>query len=238
MSKDVSGRIKSSIVFLGIIIVTLGVPQLFIINKLFITCGGIISALEINLAYRSPSRIRRLGDQSVRQIAMSEILVVIGGALGYLTLTRERAILLQVGVIACDTFAYITGKLCGRKFIRQRPFPEVSPNKSYEGLIGGIVASVATTFAVSFWQSRHGVTITIFHHTAIALIGLFTIYGDLFASLTKRMLGIKDSNAYTRDHWLLKYPEKPMDGYGGYLDRLDSLFFVALAMALLGCLVT
>ena len=138
-------------------------------------------------------------------------------------------------VFGCINFAYITGKLCGRKIIRRRPFPRVSPNKSYEGIIGGIAVATVVMFGISLWQGHYGTAITFFHYAAVILVGWCTVCGDLLASLTKRMLCIKDSNACIHDHWLLKHPEKLMDGYGGYLDRLDSLFFAALVMGLIKC---
>ena len=233
MSKDtVSGRIKSSISFLTIVIITLVVPWLFIINKLFLVICGVISILEIYLAYKSPSRIHQLNDQTVHQIAFSEIAIICGGVLAYLTLTREQAILLQISVITCDTMAYVTGKLFGRKFIRSKPFPGVSPNKSHEGVIGGTAAAALVALGVSLWQSHLGNSITIFNYLVIALVGALTVIGDLLGSITKRKLAIKDSNACTYDHWLLQYPERLMSGFGGYLDRLDSIFFASLAVVI------
>ena len=103
---------------------------------------------------------------------------------------------------ANDTGAYLTGMLFGRHKLMER----ISPKKTWEGFIGGlIIASVAAWF-LSDWL---GVVDKI-HWVIISLIiSVAGTYGDLVESMLKRSTGVKDSGTI-------------MPGHGGFLDRFDS----------------
>jgi phosphatidate cytidylyltransferase len=108
----------------------------------------------------------------------------------------------------------------GRRFGRMRLAPEVSPGKTWEGVIGGAVVSVAVAVAGSHW---FGVALELFVPLCLAAVG-FSIVGDLTESLLKRFAGMKDSGTL--------FP-----GHGGVMDRIDSitgaapvLFFGLLAL--------
>ena len=121
-----------------------------------------------------------------------------------------------------DTCAYFAG----RAFGRHKLCPKVSPKKTVEGAIGGVLGTmlfgVIITVAYSliadrteaFTQSNIGVSM----YLIIALLGVVAavlgIYGDLFASVVKRQCGIKDYGTI--------FP-----GHGGILDRFDSVMFIA-----------
>nr|WP_315188465.1 phosphatidate cytidylyltransferase [uncultured Flavobacterium sp.] len=113
-----------------------------------------------------------------------------------------------------DTFAYLVGKSIGKHKLLER----ISPKKTIEGFIGGVVFAVFTGFLISKLYikaspSFSGKSILIW--TSIALIvGIFGTIGDLIESKFKRIAGIKDSG-------------KIMPGHGGILDRLDSVIYVA-----------
>lgn len=113
-----------------------------------------------------------------------------------------------------DTFAYLVGKSIGK----HKLFERISPKKTIEGFIGGVVFAIFTGFLISKLYikaspSFSGKSILIW--TSIALIvGIFGTIGDLIESKFKRIAGIKDSG-------------KIMPGHGGILDRLDSVIFVA-----------
>lgn len=113
-----------------------------------------------------------------------------------------------------DTFAYLVGKSIGKHKLLER----ISPKKTIEGFIGGVVFAVFTGFLISKLYikaspSFSGKSILIW--TSIALIvGVFGTIGDLIESKFKRIAGIKDSG-------------KIMPGHGGILDRLDSVIYVA-----------
>ena len=106
-----------------------------------------------------------------------------------------------------DTFAYICGKSLGKNKL----FPSISPKKTIEGFVGGVVfAGIAAIYiALNF------LPMPIYFWLIIALIvGLFGTIGDLIESKFKRNANVKDSG-------------KIMPGHGGILDRLDSVIFVA-----------
>ena len=107
---------------------------------------------------------------------------------------------------ASDTFAYLVGSLIGKRKLYER----ISPGKTWEGTIGGGVLTLASSYIVAGWFPE----IAFVHWLVIsALVVVFGTLGDLFESLLKRQVGIKDSG-------------KIMPGHGGILDRFDSLIFV------------
>ena len=103
-----------------------------------------------------------------------------------------------------DTMAYIVGSLIGKT-----PLSSISPKKTWEGTIGGIILAVAVMSLIAGYAQKLSVT-----HTAIiaAITSITGTYGDLFESKLKRMAGVKDSGNI-------------MPGHGGFLDRFDSLLF-------------
>lgn len=113
-----------------------------------------------------------------------------------------------------DTGAYLTGKALGR----HKMFERISPKKTWEGEIGGIILALAAAcvFGIlikgtQFWQ-------WLIYAFAIAVAGTF---GDLIESMFKREAGVKDSG-------------KLLPGHGGVLDRFDSsLFAIPIAYLLL-----
>jgi phosphatidate cytidylyltransferase len=110
-----------------------------------------------------------------------------------------------VGTFATDTGAYATGRMFGS----HRIAPDLSPNKTIEGLIGGfLIGTMAFWFAGLYQDWLSGVDALIIG-AAVAAIGPI---GDLFASMVKRDLGAKDTG-------------KLFGAHGGLLDRLDAVLF-------------
>ena len=106
-----------------------------------------------------------------------------------------------------DTFAYIVGKSIGK----HKLFISISPKKTIEGFIGGLIFSIIG----SVFIAKYYINMPIGFWIGIAaIIGIFGTIGDLIESKFKRMAGVKDSG-------------KIMPGHGGILDRLDSAIFVA-----------
>lgn len=101
----------------------------------------------------------------------------------------------------------------GMRFGRHKLAPAVSPNKTVEGFVGGIVGALAAGVAVYFVRFYELVPL---YHVMIAAVGcsVFGQLGDLVESMWKRSLNIKDSSAL-------------IPGHGGVLDRFDSLLFAA-----------
>lgn len=113
--------------------------------------------------------------------------------------------LVFLGTWSCDTFAYLTGRMWGRRKFA----PRVSPNKTWEGAIGGFVVSFAVVMLAAWAFSFPLLPIV----GLGILIPLATIAGDLTESMLKRSAGVKDTGAW-------------IPGHGGLLDRIDSLLFV------------
>jgi phosphatidate cytidylyltransferase len=103
-----------------------------------------------------------------------------------------------------DTMAYIVGS-----FIGKTPLSKISPKKTWEGTIGGIILSVAVIFLLSYYVFDYDIS----SYSFMIIAGIASIsgtFGDLLESKLKRMAGVKDSGHI-------------MPGHGGFLDRFDSL---------------
>ena len=115
---------------------------------------------------------------------------------------------------ASDTGAYAVGRMVGR----HKLIPKVSPGKTVEGAIGGIIASVIVAWAFGDLVLRNSAQLGFkwFPWGVVVfgvIISVAAQIGDLFESLIKREAGVKDSS-------------RILPGHGGILDRLDSMFFV------------
>lgn len=105
-----------------------------------------------------------------------------------------------------DTMAYIVGSAIGKT-----PLSSISPKKTWEGTVGGIILAVVVMTALAHFTGRLSLL-----HTAVitALAAISGTFGDLFESKLKRLAGVKDSGTL-------------MPGHGGFLDRFDSLLFAS-----------
>jgi phosphatidate cytidylyltransferase len=117
-----------------------------------------------------------------------------------------------------DTGAYLSGKWLGK----HKLMPDVSPGKTWEGLIGGMLLTAAVAIGLSLWTKDHNGTavhfLTLSPLKAIIWglgVAFFGTAGDLFESRLKREAGVKDSG-----HLL--------PGHGGILDRFDAFLFAGL----------
>lgn len=106
-----------------------------------------------------------------------------------------------------DVFQYVTGKLFGRRKI----MPTVSPNKTWEGFLGGwILTAALIVVAGPFFTPLAGVGLW----TVAVILPLAGFAGDVTMSAVKRDIGVKDTSRF-------------IPGHGGVLDRADSLVFTA-----------
>lgn len=110
-----------------------------------------------------------------------------------------------------DTFAYMFGKTLGK-----HKFSQISPNKTIEGCIGGVIGAIA--FGLGFAFAFNMIFHTSFSYITVLLIEIVLSVvgqiGDFAASSIKRYVGIKDFSNL-------------IPGHGGMLDRLDSVIFIA-----------
>ena len=105
-----------------------------------------------------------------------------------------------------DTGAYLVGSLFGKN----KMTPEISPNKTWEGAIGGFVLSLIVAYVISYFTCS-----SLVHWLAIStIVVVFGTIGDLTESRIKRTCGVKDSGSI-------------MPGHGGILDRFDGVLFSA-----------
>ena len=119
---------------------------------------------------------------------------------------RWWVLFLLVIIWVNDSGAYITG----RSFGRHKLSPVISPNKTIEGAVGGLVTGVVAAFIMNGYM---GLGFGPFMLTLLALLmGLVAIGGDLVESAIKRCVGVKDSGTI-------------IPGHGGMLDRVDSIIF-------------
>ncbi len=115
--------------------------------------------------------------------------------------------LLMALVFGGDTLAYLTGRLIGKHKI----LPQISPKKTVEGSIGGLVGSIIAGLVLRQWLPD----VPLLSMIGVAIcVGAVAQAGDFFESLIKRMADIKDSGTL-------------MPGHGGVLDRLDGILFAA-----------
>lgn len=114
----------------------------------------------------------------------------------------------------CDTTAYYTGKAFGKRKL----CPKVSPKKTVEGSIGGMLGSTIACGVFGYVINLNGVSILIYHFFLIgAICGVFCQFGDLTASSIKRYIGVKDYSNL-------------IPGHGGILDRFDSILFASVVV--------
>jgi phosphatidate cytidylyltransferase len=120
---------------------------------------------------------------------------------------REAVLLLLVVIVISDSAQYYTGRAFGRRPLS----PEISPKKTVEGAIGGVVFGTLATAIGGHYVLASPMWVLALLGAALSLLG---IVGDLFESLLKRSAGVKDSSHL-------------IPGHGGVLDRIDSWLFAA-----------
>ena len=176
-----------------------------------------ITALFLSFALLFLFRIRNIAD-AAREVAFAALgFLYIPLLLMHLVMLHRTTygwqwlLVIMLIVMTNDSAAYYTGCAFGK----HRLYPLVSPKKSIEGALGGVLGSIGGTLLAKFTffpQLSLGDALL----TAI-FIGILGQTGDLFESLLKRSFGVKDSG-------------NSIPGHGGVLDRLDSIIFAAPAM--------
>ncbi|MCQ2608183.1 MAG: phosphatidate cytidylyltransferase [Bacteroidales bacterium] len=102
-----------------------------------------------------------------------------------------------------DVFAYLTGMLLGKHHL----CPKISPHKTIEGFVGGMIFTILVSIGITYWFGGLNEIVGL-----AVIVVIFSTLGDLVESKWKRYLEIKDSGSI-------------MPGHGGFLDRFDSVIF-------------
>lgn len=121
-------------------------------------------------------------------------------------MSSELIIALFIMVWSNDVGAYLVGVSCGKHKLWER----LSPKKSWEGFAGGVIATIIAAIIIGNGRDQ-----SLYLWGVIAIfVSIAAVYGDLFESMFKRSLKIKDSGNI-------------IPGHGGVLDRFDAIFFAA-----------
>jgi phosphatidate cytidylyltransferase len=178
--------------------------------------GGLLATFVLAFGASALARTRAPATVAIGATVLGAAWIAFG--LGHLLLVRgihqhgrlvTFAVLLTVW--AADTFAYFGGRLVGR----HKMAPKISPGKTWEGLAIGSIAGVFVAF-VTLYDTRH----TYLRVWQAILLGivvvLASVVGDLFESMLKRDMQVKDTG-------------RLLGGHGGILDRVDALLFAGPA---------
>ena len=173
----------------------------------FLYLMALITAIgAVELLYQGITNSER----SVFSIFFSIVLylTVVYGFYLFAGMATKYILFVYVVVLCFDGFSQLCGQLMGKNKL----VPQISPAKTVEGLVGGIVLTVAVSFIIGHWA---GLSITESGIFAQALC-LAALFGDLLASYYKRILNIKDYS-------------KIIPGHGGVLDRFDGFLMAGAA---------
>ena len=171
----------------------------------------LFSFLVFGLSHERPSATTSFG------VTLLGVVWVAGG-LGSLLLVRDipdygfwALIAVLFSVFAADTAAFFVGRTLGRRKLA----PAISPGKTWEGFLAGVLAGTVVAFLILYRDRNEFLTMP--ESLAFgAAVALASVAGDLFESSVKRDLQVKDSG-------------RLLGGHGGMLDRLDALLFAGPA---------
>lgn len=150
-----------------------------------------------------------LADGAAALLAVGYIGLPLGALVAILIIGGRETLFLLMGIIVVsDSAQYYTGRALGRHPLA----PAISPKKTIEGALGGLVFGTSAAIAGGRWifPGTPALLLAVLGATIVAL----GIAGDLFESLLKRSAGVKDSSTL-------------IPGHGGVLDRIDSWLFAA-----------
>lgn len=201
--KNIKIKVKKSY---GILVSIFSFFELYYLNQIFYSFYLILFLALFDLL------IKRENVLSPAVFIFSSVYIILG--FSSLVLINNPVFIGLVFVLAfsSDTFAYLVGVSMGK----HKLIPDVSPNKSIEGAIGGILGTCLMTF---FYLSYFDLS-SLGNDIIIGILAsIFAQSGDLVASRIKRDTGIKDFG-------------KLIPGHGGVLDRFDSVLLVAPVLML------
>jgi phosphatidate cytidylyltransferase len=175
--------------------------------------GLVLVSMALVIAGKTQGFVAQLGDVYIGLILTTYMLghVVLLFQSPAADQSRFDSGSLFIYLLALTEIDDIVQALVGRRIGRRRLAPIVSPNKTWEGFVGGLVATVLLSIVLGHYLTSMAWTQSLAAGFVIAVAGLF---GDLNMSAVKRDVGVKDSGDW-------------VPGHGGLLDRVDSLTFTA-----------
>jgi phosphatidate cytidylyltransferase len=199
-----NNEVMSSLVFGDIIIIVFSI-NIFLLVSGMIFASGKLQPVELFSKYTKLF-------WGVAYISILYPFVYHTGNLNIKSISGGDWLLLLFGILWIgDTSAMGFGKWLGKNKLA----PTVSPNKTVEGFIGGLIGAMIIGIIMYYWKFQ---TIQFYHIIILSLMcSIFGQIGDLVESMWKRSIGIKDSSAL-------------IPGHGGMLDRFDSLLFASPIM--------
>ena len=196
--------------YLGVMLALLGAELGGVVWML----GGFLSSFVFAFALNTMAKTRPPATAAIGATVLAA--AWIGFGLGSIILLRRlhdepRLISFTVLLVifAADTFAYFGGRLIGRHKLA----PTLSPGKTWEGFVVGTLFGIFVAFVALYKDRDHYLVIweAVVLGAALSLVG---VAGDLFESMLKRDLQVKDTG-------------RLLGGHGGVLDRIDALLFAA-----------
>lgn len=201
-------KLPLAIATIGVLLFGIYISQDFLINLLLSLAALFVSVgMLAELFKDSPTPMRDGSGKLVRLIGYVVLPFLLIIKLPFLRGEYNPYIIIGMFIIiwANDTFAYIVGKAIGKNKL----FERVSPKKTIEGFVGGVLFATAGAYTLGLYYTF----LTPWQWMAFAaIVSVFGTLGDLVESKLKRNAGVKDSGNI-------------MPGHGGILDRLDSVIF-------------
>jgi len=174
----------------------------------FALVASVVGWMAFSLLYSN----RSIHDAATDLVAPAYVGLPLGMLVGVHQYASWRATLLLLGtIVVSDSAQYYTGRAFGRHPLA----PAISPKKTVEGAIGGVIFGVVFMTAASFLALPPVASVASRMLIGILVVAL-GIVGDLFESRLKREAGVKDSSSL-------------IPGHGGVLDRIDALLFATPA---------
>lgn len=178
--------------------------------------GGVLTSLLVAFVLNTLAKTRPPATASIGATVLAS--AWIGFGLGHIVLLRRMhehprliSFTVLLVVFAADTFAYFGGRLLGRHKLA----PTLSPGKTWEGFVVGSLVGIFVSF-VALYENRH-TFLNVWQAVVLGVVVvLVAVCGDLFESMLKRDMEVKDTG-------------RLLGGHGGILDRIDALLFAAPA---------
>ncbi|MDR3151305.1 MAG: phosphatidate cytidylyltransferase [Holosporaceae bacterium] len=209
--KELLTRLLSSFLFIPMILLMCLVPY-------WLFCG-LTAIVYVAIVFEIFSK-KIHGHLAIRIAAGA---VCFCGILAFMYCRRTLGVLGCVFLIFTSSFTDIGSYCFGKAFGGPKLCPKISPNKTWAGLCGGIIlANIACYCLEELFLPMYGgelPSLNMYNFVMVQYIILSSVVGDLLESLFKRKINVKDTGAI--------FP-----GHGGFLDRLDSLIFSSITLAL------